>query len=47
MLIVFAQLPIRNDAFDSEEYKKAKAALKEGKSHGNNVILPEVLKRCD
>ena len=36
--IVFEQLSIRTDAFDSEEYEKAKAALKEGKSYGDDGI---------
>ena len=45
--IIFEQLPIRTDAFDSEEYEKAKKALKEGKRYGDDGIPPEVLKRCD
>ena len=40
-------LLIRTNAFDTEEYYKAKAAIKEGKSSGEDGIPPEVLKRCD
>ena len=44
---VLEDLPIRTDAFDTEEYQKVKAAIKEGKSSGEDGISPEVLKRCD
>ena len=44
---VFEELPIRVDAFDTEEYFKAKDSIKEGKSYGEDGIPPEVLKRCN
>ena len=44
---VFSELPIRTDAFDLEEYQRAKKAVKEGKSFGEDGITPEVIKRCN
>ncbi|XP_072033056.1 uncharacterized protein [Amphiura filiformis] len=44
---IFHELPIRTDAFDMEEYQKAKMAIKEGKSYGEDGIPPEVIKRCN
>ena len=45
--MIFAELPIRTDAFDWDEYQAAKRADKEGKSFGEDGILPEVIKRCN
>jgi len=44
---IIPPLDIKTGAFDKGEYKKAKEALKEGKSSGADEIRPEVLKRCD
>ena len=44
--VVFDELPIRTDAFDMDEYLKAKNSIKEGKSFGEDGIPPEVIKRC-
>ena len=45
--MVFEELPIRTDAFDDEEYMKAKKSIKEGRSYGEDGIPPEVIKRCN
>ncbi len=44
---VFEELPIRTDPFDTLEYQKAKNAIKEGKSFGEDGVPPEVIKRCN
>ncbi|XP_072049998.1 uncharacterized protein [Amphiura filiformis] len=44
---IFEELPIRTDPFDKVEYQKAKEAIKEGKSFGEDGIPPEVIKRCN
>ena len=44
---ILEDLNIKVGPFDQEEYQKAKTALVEGKSCGEDGIPPEVLKRCD
>ena len=44
---VLSNLNIKEGPFDLEEYEKAKKALVEGKSNGEDGITPEMLKRCN
>ena len=44
---VLMGMNIEAGPFTKEEYRKAKTAIKEGKSCGEDGIPPEVLKRCD
>ena len=43
---IYEDLPIRCDAFDEEEYQKAKKSIKEGESFGEDGIPPELLTKC-
>ena len=36
---IFDDLPVRCDAFEEEEYQKAKKSIKEGKSFGETEFL--------
>ena len=44
---IHGPLNISTDLFTLEEYRTAKASIKEGKACGDDKAAPEVVKRCD
>ena len=44
---VLRDLEIADTEFTKEEYEEAKKQVKEGKAPGGDVVMPEVVKRCD
>ena len=44
---LFEELDIEKGPFTKEEFQRTKKKIKVGKAHGEDGVVPEVMKRCD